>query len=290
MLERIVKNGDFSEYDNSKDCTLIRIDRNNTHFYTYHRCEKCGGTGNIFYYAHVKGGVCFRCGGTGRYDRKLVVRTEEYAHILEQKRFERNCAKAKLQNIEFLKAEGFSPDGKTYLVLGNTYAIKDQLKRDGAVFNRHLGWHFSHEVEGYPLYEVSVDTVIAEYDEPIHLLNKDVFGQYKFHEELYYEVERFVKAANDEYFRSIAPETHWFGDVGKRYTVEATSFMMLGQWEGTYGTRYMYKFTDVEGNIFVWKTGNLIDTEKPVTVTGTVKAHSEYKGEKQTELTRCKIA
>ena len=30
------------------------------------KCGKCNGTGTVYFYAHHKGGECFRCGGTGR--------------------------------------------------------------------------------------------------------------------------------------------------------------------------------------------------------------------------------
>ena len=66
---------------------------------------------------------------------------------------------------------------------------------------------------------------------------------------------------------------------------------LLTSWETMYGYTYMYKFTDNNGNIFTWKTGTWIDTESvsSVNLKATIKAHSEYRGIKQTELTRCKI-
>ena len=50
-----------------------------------------------------------------------------------------------------------------------------------------------------------------------------------------------------------------------------------------------------EGFIFTWKTGAYIESEyvntgKTLTLKGTIKEHSKFKGEKQTELTRCKIS
>ena len=54
---------------------------------------------------------------------------------------------------------------------------------------------------------------------------------------------------------------------------------------------------DAAGNVYTWKTANNIGYEdaegvwqKPeeFTIKGTVKEHSEYRGEKQTVLTRCK--
>lgn len=35
------------------------------HYRETHRCPKCGGEGRLPNYSHIKGGECFRCGGTG---------------------------------------------------------------------------------------------------------------------------------------------------------------------------------------------------------------------------------
>lgn len=57
------------------------------------------------------------------------------------------------------------------------------------------------------------------------------------------------------------------------------------------GGFYIYKFTDADGNIFVWMTGNSVDADigTKMKLRGSVKDHSEFKGEKNTILTRCKI-
>ena len=59
-----------------------------------------------------------------------------------------------------------------------------------------------------------------------------------------------------------------------------------------YGYTRVYKFTDNDGHIFVWKTGTDIDTDDngvyTGTVKGTIKAHDMYGDEKQTIMTRCK--
>lgn len=62
----------------------------------------------------------------------------------------------------------------------------------------------------------------------------------------------------------------------------------MTSWETDFGTTRIYKIVDKDGNIFTWKTGNTIDEDAEIIV-GTVKAHNEYKGVKQTEITRCKI-
>ena len=46
-----------------------------------------------------------------------------------------------------------------------------------------------------------------------------------------------------------------------------------------------------DGNVYTWKTGKYIDdTVDEMSITGTVKAHTEFRGIKQTELTRCRVA
>ena len=42
---------------------------------------------------------------------------------------------------EWLKKNGFSEDGVTYVITGgNTYEVKDILKQNNCVFNKLLGW------------------------------------------------------------------------------------------------------------------------------------------------------
>lgn len=84
------------------------------------------------------------------------------------------------------------------------------------------------------------------------------------------------------------------GSVGERITLTNASLKLLTSWDTQFGYTYMYKLTDENGNIFTWKTGkwlsNTDDLPETVTLKGTVKAHSEFRGVKQTELTRCSVA
>lgn len=81
------------------------------------------------------------------------------------------------------------------------------------------------------------------------------------------------------------------GDVGQRFTFNVNSFELLTSWQTDYGTTYLYKMTDEAGNVLVWKSSKWIEEPDAVkTVTGTVKAHSEFNMIKQTEITRCKVA
>ena len=54
---------------------------------------------------------------------------------------------------------------------------------------------------------------------------------------------------------------------------------------------WIYTFRNEHGDSIVWKTSKTLPIERNqrVHVRGTIKEHSEYKDEKQTILTRCKI-
>lgn len=80
------------------------------------------------------------------------------------------------------------------------------------------------------------------------------------------------------------------GEVGQRITLTAATAKLLTSWEGAYGTTYLYKFTDAQGNVYIWYASRGIETRDGMTLKGTVKDHNERDGVKQTVLTRCKAA
>lgn len=84
------------------------------------------------------------------------------------------------------------------------------------------------------------------------------------------------------------PNSNWVGEIGQRIEI-AANCKCVASWYSDFGPGYLYKFTTDDGNIFTWKTGKAIDDGK-VTIKGTIKAHTEFNTEKQTELTRCKIS
>ena len=83
--------------------------------------------------------------------------------------------------------------------------------------------------------------------------------------------------------------SEWVGEVGKRVTLEIAEVKVITSWETMYGVTSVYKIVGKDGNVYTWKTGNYIPDEA-TKITGTVKEHKEYRGVKQTELTRCRVA
>ena len=93
-----------------------------------------------------------------------------------------------------------------------------------------------------------------------------------------------------------AKKSKHVGEVGKRVSFVPVDVVCVTSWETMYGMTSIYKMEDEDGNVFVWKTGSFLgeyqDGKKTMVVgkvTGTVKEHKEYRGVKQTELTRCRV-
>lgn len=76
--------------------------------------------------------------------------------------------------------------------------------------------------------------------------------------------------------------------VGDKIVIRTNDFRKVTTLNTMYGIMHIYRFTDEDDNVYVWKTGKLFGSDVS-SVSGTVKACNEYNGEKQTELTRCKV-
>ena len=84
-----------------------------------------------------------------------------------------------------------------------------------------------------------------------------------------------------------------FGEVGKRYKDKTiNSIKLLASWCNDFGVTRLYKIVLDDGLVLTWKSSNEIECEDGKDfdkIDFTVKNHSEYKGMKQTEVSRCKI-
>ena len=101
-----------------------------------------------------------------------------------------------------------------------------------------------------------------------------------------YNREKERKAARREREQS-AERSEWFGEVGQRVEIEVAEMRCLTGWETQWGYTKIYQIVDTAGHIFTWKTSGWVE-DTVECIKGTIKAHNEYKGIKQTELTRCK--
>lgn len=113
------------------------------------------------------------------------------------------------------------------------------------------------------------------------------------------EAEAARVKAEQERVAALKARSNYVGTVGEKLTATVT-------WEGSpyferrsftgYGTErcYIHRFRDADGNLIIWKSCAgfpLVGADEGCTVviSGTVKEHSEYKGEKQTYILRAKV-
>lgn len=272
---------------------LIKTDKNGTKYYS-HGCawQRCGGLGGSDAWIHT-GWTCYQCGGTG-IGPEIISKeyTPEYAAKLQAKREARAekkrlelVAKSAEANLEFFEKQGYNEEGKTYVVLGDTYSIREQLKEEGAKFDSLIGWHFANKPENHPTVEISVDDVYEkDYAETYR------WNSWKTEETFSQKIEQATKEMKPE-----ESESNFFGNIGDKCEVTLT-YVKSNGFESTYGYRttikYFHIFKDENGNVFIWKTTNSLYKVEPntvITLKGTIKEHNVYKGIKQTELTRCKV-
>ena len=139
---------------NMKELQYVKTDRNGTKYFYDWNCPRCGGAGQAEKWRFT-GLTCFECGGTGERRVAKVVKeyTPEYWAKLEARREARAkkyadehadeiaAAKAeqerreaewkKRENARVCADYGCGSDGVGYVLQGNTYPVKDQIKANG---------------------------------------------------------------------------------------------------------------------------------------------------------------
>jgi hypothetical protein len=121
----------------------------------------------------------------------------------------------------------------------------------------------------------------------------------------YKATETAIKKQAEKTSKAIS---EYVGNVGDKVTLTLT-YKKYISYEVQFGYRpeiaHIHLFVDKSGNAYKWNTNkvlftlslddmgwekyNYINEGQTLTIKGSIKAHTEYNGEKQTELTRCKI-
>lgn len=268
---------------------FIRTDKNGTKIYHDYTCDRCGGTG---YFAigvcngspvlsPYDGGVCWGCGGSGKAQKPHIIKeyTPEYRAILDAraaKRLEKKMAEAQAakasKQAEWKESKGFVNDRIHVVGLSNSYELRDSIKAAGGRYNDFTGWYFSEPHDEFQTFEITAEDALGE----------DDWGILYWRNDIREKVEEKIKAKQ--------PVSEHIGEIGDRVELEVT-YLRTGSYDSMYGTTYIHSFEDTAGNILVWKTNACGGFDKnKLKIKGTVKEHSEYRGVKQTVLTRCKVA
>ena len=270
----------------------IKTDKNGTNYYQDWRCPHCGGAGCADAWKFT-GYTCWYCGGTGKRSQAKIFKeyTPEYEAKLRARRqkahareMEKRREKAQELNAEFFKKNGFDDLGRMYVVLGNTFEIKDELKAMGCKFNPAIGWHSDRELN-----PDEYQTIMLTADQ---IYEQDEAGVFDYRYWSYEDVRELIEKANESLTSSSS--SSYVGEVGEKIeiTAKVTGFHSYKtHFNGHTIHHSINTFEDEAGNVFTWNTTAYFDAlvGDQVKIKATIKGHSEYKGIKQTELQRAKI-
>lgn len=261
---------------------LVGTDKNGTKIYADNTCTRCGGRGGSEAWTFT-GFTCYECGGSGKstthyhkeYTAEYKAKLEEMrakreakrqAKILEERLAQRDSINAKFMEDKFWSAEMIQ------VLMGDTYAVRYELKEEGCKFNENLGW-YAKETSRKSI-QIKISNLIA----------LDEHG--------FYYIPNTVKEQINTAIANATPESNYVGEVGQRIEVLATvekSIKIFGQKFSYYdsGVSYINVMRDDAGNVLIWKTDRELTGK--LSLKGTIKEHKDYNGLKQTVLTRCKI-
>ena len=167
--------------------------------------------------------------------------------------------------------------------------MKETFETKGVKFYSAKSYKKADEIIKYVLSQ----KVTNDYMNNMHVLLKNESVERKYRNFIVSAVAVYNKGLerDKEYQQKHANDmtSKHIGNVGERLNIFVKSCNVVTSWETEYGTTYIYKFIDVDNNIYTWKTTKVFG-DNVTSLGGTVKAHNDYKGVKQTELTRCKVA
>ena len=106
---------------------------------------------------------------------------------------------------------------------------------------------------------------------------------------------KYLKIEKDRAEREkAAANTQFFGEVGKRYRGQSIKAVnQIASWQNDFGVTHVYKITLDNDAVLTWKSSTCLYLENGEDfdkIDFSVKAHTEYRGQKQTEVTRCKVS
>lgn len=87
----------------------------------------------------------------------------------------------------------------------------------------------------------------------------------------------------------LAAESNYIGNIGDKIEVNFVCGKQVACCETQFGLLHIYEFKDASGNVIVWKSSSGKEIPESGKISGTVKAHDEYNGIKQTVILRAKI-
>ena len=153
----------------------VRTDKNGTKIFYDFTCPRCDGYGALDRWINT-GKTCYACGGSGVRSVAKIIKeyTPEYRAKLEARQKAKDAkraeeakkyaeehadeiAKIASKTIEFRYAQnGCGPDGIGYVLRGNTYPVKDEIKKAGGKWIYGV-WICPVEIKGEEIRSKKID-------------------------------------------------------------------------------------------------------------------------------------
>lgn len=233
------------------------------------------------------GGVCLRCGGSGYLTEKVRLYTEsEYQAMTrrnEQARAKKEAEMEARMEAEFaenkskwLAENEFNEEGYTYVYFpADSYDVKEALKSNGFKFNPNLFWH-RNNAEGYE-------------DKVIKVAAAQVVEFSAWGKGLYLAAAKEYVVSQMEAARPQST-SEWVGVEKDKITNLECIYERTSGYDSRYGWTNIHRFNN-NGNIITWFTTKSLNIEpgQAVILSATVKGHTTYNGEKQTNIIRAKV-
>ena len=179
---------------------------------------------------------------------------------------------------KWLEKNGWSQDETCWIIIGESYSIKEELKNAGFRYSPILKWYKNEFDEKYAdrLLEIKLSE-IAQWS---------AWGEASFN----IDAQKII----GEKIAKMQPQSTstWIGKIGDKLKEIKVKLTSKYNFETRYGVSTVYNFEDEEGNVLVWFSSTIQEVEPGEWCTikyCTIKDYSEYKNVKQTILTRCSI-
>ncbi len=197
------------------------------------------------------------------------------------------CTKEKVLEILNLKKENI-----VYPKIENEISYSDMIAWIEESFNTDSLTNFDLNIRSaFYFTDSNGKRILREYI-PIKVIGIAIYGFISAKN----KHESKVKAEKSE---TTSKEITYFEAIGDKFEKELI-FDKIFEFESGYGYSYILLFHDNENHVFKWVSSNCnyklkdddyyaYESDKTYLMKGSIKSHAEYKGTKQTVITRCKV-
>ena len=287
---RVAKSYEGYEYDETKAY------EKNGKMYVSARC-KCDRCTKGVYITRVEngqpiphpafGGVCLKCKGSGFITKEVRLYTDKEFEQMEKASAKaaekREAAREQKMKAEYankrakwLEENGFNENGITWFYAkADSYEKKDFLKQLGMKFSKELLWHAPFLIP-----EIADACVKIDIQD---IATATAWGEYCYNPNVndIIKSKMIIEKSDSEWIE---------GKINDRIQIKV-SFVSKRIINTRFGLTNLYTFISENKNKIQWWSQTNIDFPKEniFTLVGTIKDFNEFKNEKITTLTRCKI-